>query len=351
MSPTTNMCQYQGCQQRTERRGYPLCRNHYQQSQTGQIELCPSCWETYKPSRYSICQDCHRSSNQNRRSQGERSQPDPPALPSAPDRLLRKIEQVRRIITEIPESVGDSERATEMFCVIPIVNGLGWDTDSPYDVVPQQRIPQGRGRTDLKVDFAIYLNGEPVVFIEVKRHSDYYEPEWAEQLRKYTDHMDSGYGVLTNGQTWMIHTVDGGQAEHDSTVDIVNEIEKAAGDLNKFLSKDALVARPPTRSREHSRQSSWPTPTKPTSRPQPLTDQVLRERLTDYRNYVSNQNGIPAYAVFSNRTIENIVSARPDNMSQLGGVPGIGARTLERHGASILEIMGNTEEPDDDLPW
>ena len=176
-------------------------------------------------------------SNQNRRNQGEWPQPDPQALPSALDRLLRKIESVKRVITENPQSVRDSERATEMFCVIPIVSGLGWDVESPQDIVPQQRIPQGRRRADLRVDFAMQINGVPVVFVEVKRHSDYYNPEWDQQLRKYADYMESGYGVLTNGQTWMTYTVDGDQTTHISTVDIIKEKEEAAAHLHKYLSK------------------------------------------------------------------------------------------------------------------
>ncbi len=351
MVTTTNVCQYQGCGQRTERRGYHLCRNHYHQSQSGQVELCPNCRQTYKPSQYSVCQDCHRISNQNRRNQGEWPQPEPPILPSAPDRLLRKIESVRRVITENPQSVRDSERATEMFCVIPIVSGLGWDVESPQDIVPQQRIPQGRRRADLRVDFAMQINGVPMVFVEVKRHSDYYSPEWDEQLRKYTDYMESGYGVLTNGQTWMTYTVGGNQTTHISTVDIVKEKEEAADHLHKCLSKEVLAARTPIQASERSPQSSWPTPANPPARPCPLSDQALRERLTDYRNQVSRQNGVPGYMVFSNRTIENIISVRPDNMTQLGEVSGIGARTLEQHGALILEIMGRNTEEADDLPW
>lgn len=351
MSVTTNICQFQDCQQRTERRGYDLCRNHYHQSQQGQVELCPNCRETYKPSQYSICQDCHRISNQNRRNQGEWPQPDPPALQSALDRLLRKIERVRRIITENPQSVLDSERATEMFCVIPIVSGLGWDIESPQDIIPQRRMTQGRGRADWKVDFAMQVEGIPVVLIEVKRYSgDYYDPEWDQQLRKYTDYMESGHGVLTNGQKWMIYTVDGGQAKHISTVDIVNEGKEAAAHLNKFLSKEALVARSQTQVSQPSPQPGWPTPTNPTSRSRPLSDQALRELLTNYRNHVSRRNSIPGYMVFSNKTIENIISARPGNISQLGKVSGIGARTLEQHGVHILEIMSRNEDSDNS-PW
>ena len=237
-----------------------------------------------------------------------------------------------------------------MFCVVPIVNGLGWDTESPQDIVPQQRISQGRGRTDLRVDFAMQINGVPIVFVEVKRHNDDYNPEWDKQLRRYTDHMESGYGVLTNGQTWMTYTVHGGQATHISTVDILDDTENAAARLHEFLSKDILISRPPTQARERSPRIGWPAPAGPRSRSHPLSDETIRKLLTDYRKQVSRENAMPTYMVFSNKTIENIISVRPDNMTQLGKVSGIGVRTLQQHGARILEIIGGNTEDADDLP-
>ena len=362
MPPIASVCQYQDCDQTTQRRSHHLCRSHFYQASDGLIDTCSECREVYKPEQYPICRNCYRSGSQPRQSQNEWPLPAAPSEPSRPSHLMDAIVGVRQIITNDPASIKDNERATEKFCIEPILEGLGWDTKSPSEFFPQQRVSRGRGRRFKRVDFALRINDSPVVFIEVKKHSPEYKDAWDEQLRGYAAHMDSGYAALTNGQIWMIYTVRRGDAQHVSTVDIIQDPESAARDLSRHLSKHKFV-----QARESPRQTSgWPAPSSQSSAPTPLPDEELRERLRAYRNRISAQNRIPAYAVFSNRAIDGIAAARPRSARQLADVPNVGPRTVQRHGNAILAIINNgggsqpASPPDedvddyedvDDLPW
>ena len=333
MSPTARTCQYQDCDQTTQRRNHRLCRNHFYEESDGLIDTCPQCHEVYKPEQYPVCRNCYRIRSQPQPSQREWPQPTAPSESSLSPQIMDAIARVRQIITNDSASINDSERATEQFCVEPILEGLGWSTKSPTEFVPQQRVSRGRGRSFTKVDFALHINGFPIAFIEVKRHGPEYDMSWDEQLRGYTAHMDSGYAALTNGQIWMIYTVRRGDAQHVSTVDIIQDPQSAAKDLSRYLSKHKFV-----QARKTPRHAGWPTPSAQASAPA-LSEEELRERLRDYRKGISAQNRIPAYAVFSNRAIDGIAAARPRSVRQLADIPNVGPRTVQRHGKAILAIV------------
>ena len=56
MPPKT--CAFLYCTVVITRRGHKLCYEHYQEEQAGEINLCPSCGVTYKPSEYPQCRAC-----------------------------------------------------------------------------------------------------------------------------------------------------------------------------------------------------------------------------------------------------------------------------------------------------
>jgi ATP-dependent DNA helicase RecQ len=48
---------------------------------------------------------------------------------------------------------------------------------------------------------------------------------------------------------------------------------------------------------------------------------------------------VPAYVVLHDSTLAEIARRRPADLAALAGVPGIGARKLERYGAGLLEVI------------
>ncbi len=61
-------------------------------------------------------------------------------------------------------------------------------------------------------------------------------------------------------------------------------------------------------------------------------------RLREWRLAVSKEQGVPAYVVFSDATLQAIAAARPASRGELAGIPGVGAVKLDRYGAAVLEL-------------
>jgi ATP-dependent DNA helicase RecQ len=66
---------------------------------------------------------------------------------------------------------------------------------------------------------------------------------------------------------------------------------------------------------------------------------ALWARLRAWRTEVAKKHGIPAYVVFHDATLTELVRLRPQTESELGQLPGIGARKLESYGGDLLEIL------------
>ncbi len=72
------------------------------------------------------------------------------------------------------------------------------------------------------------------------------------------------------------------------------------------------------------------------SRPNP--SDPFFSRLREWRLAISREQGVPAYVVFSDATLQSIADTRPTSRAQLAGVPGVGAVKLDRYGAAVLEL-------------
>jgi superfamily II DNA helicase RecQ len=63
------------------------------------------------------------------------------------------------------------------------------------------------------------------------------------------------------------------------------------------------------------------------------------ERLKAWRLAQARSQGVPAYVVFSDRTLEALIALRPDTEEALLRVPGIGPAKLEAYGDQILALV------------
>ena len=50
---------------------------------------------------------------------------------------------------------------------------------------------------------------------------------------------------------------------------------------------------------------------------------------------------MPAYVILHDATLIEIARRQPHDLPALSGIPGIGARKLERYGAALLEAVVN----------
>ena len=86
---------------------------------------------------------------------------------------------------------------------------------------------------------------------------------------------------------------------------------------------------------------SFTRPRPPTSEPaEALTpeQQALDHRLREWRKTESEKLNLPLFFVLASTTLRSIVLARPQNLSQLKTIPGLGHEKIEKFGAGILEI-------------
>jgi superfamily II DNA helicase RecQ len=68
-------------------------------------------------------------------------------------------------------------------------------------------------------------------------------------------------------------------------------------------------------------------------------DDGLRERLREWRRGKAQEQGVPAFVVMHDTTLDGVCRVRPRSPGELRGVAGIGEKKLERYGAEILEVL------------
>jgi DNA helicase-2/ATP-dependent DNA helicase PcrA len=72
-------------------------------------------------------------------------------------------------------------------------------------------------------------------------------------------------------------------------------------------------------------------------------DDPLFARLRIWRQAIAKDQSVPAYVVFTDATLQAIAARRPASRAQLADVPGVGAVKLDRYGAAVLEICGQSQ--------
>ncbi|MGW0392593.1 ATP-dependent DNA helicase UvrD2 [Streptomyces sp. NPDC003042] len=77
-------------------------------------------------------------------------------------------------------------------------------------------------------------------------------------------------------------------------------------------------------------------------------DEGLYERLREWRAVQSKAQGLPAYCVFTDKTLMAIAEATPAEEGELSMISGVGGRKLERYGADVLAICAGQEPGGED---
>lgn len=94
----------------------------------------------------------------------------------------------------------------------------------------------------------------------------------------------------------------------------------------------------------HAAGSRAAVAAEPLAPKEPL-DPLLVDRLRSLRTRLAKELELPAYVVFSNKTLDAIARARPSSAVELLGVSGIGPNRLEAYGEHILAaVRGDSDE-------
>ncbi|MCL4122383.1 UNVERIFIED_CONTAM: hypothetical protein GTU68_024278 [Idotea baltica] len=74
-------------------------------------------------------------------------------------------------------------------------------------------------------------------------------------------------------------------------------------------------------------------------------DAPLLSALKAKRRALAEAARVPAYVIFTDRTLIEMAETRPDNLDAMAGISGVGAKKLERYGTTFLEVITGATEP------
>ena len=70
-------------------------------------------------------------------------------------------------------------------------------------------------------------------------------------------------------------------------------------------------------------------------------DVALWEALRERRRQLAEEQGVPPYVIFHDRSLQEMCITLPKNLSQFSEVVGVGDRKLEKYGASFLQVIND----------
>lgn len=104
---------------------------------------------------------------------------------------------------ELKEHIA-TEEATKMSLVAPFFQILGYDIFNPSEFCPEFTADIGIKKGE-KVDYAILINGTPIILIEVKSIGKNLDKH-SSQLFRYYSATNARFAILTNGLTYRLYT-------------------------------------------------------------------------------------------------------------------------------------------------
>lgn len=73
-------------------------------------------------------------------------------------------------------------------------------------------------------------------------------------------------------------------------------------------------------------------------------DVPLFNMLRDWRNELGKREGLPPYMIFTNRQLASIVATRPESLTKLTEIEGIGKVKTDKYGKDVLKIVAQPSE-------
>ena len=110
-----------------------------------------------------------------------------------------QIELFSKRVAEIKGNI-HTEEATKTSIILPFFQFLGYDVFNPYEFVPEYTADAGIKKGE-KVDYAIMINGEPIILVEAKPVNTELTTKHINQLIRYFSVTKSKFAILTNGVT------------------------------------------------------------------------------------------------------------------------------------------------------
>lgn len=118
--------------------------------------------------------------------------------------LIDQLKELALRITKIKDTI-QTEEATKNALIMPFIQILGYNVFDPTEVTPEIVADVGLKKGE-KVDYAILMEGKPIMLFECKRSGGDLNINHASQLFRYFHVTEARFGVLTNGITYRFFT-------------------------------------------------------------------------------------------------------------------------------------------------
>ncbi len=71
-------------------------------------------------------------------------------------------------------------------------------------------------------------------------------------------------------------------------------------------------------------------------------DKIIISKLKQYRNKIAEENSIPRYLVFNNKTLKDLIIKKPKSSIELESISGLGKSKINKYGDDLLKIISDT---------
>lgn len=146
-------------------------------------------------------------------------------------------------ITERKQHI-HNEEMTKQALIIPFLQVLGYDVFNPLEVMPEYVTDIGRKKGE-KVDYAVFKNGNPIMFIEAKLVGDHLKNHGIQLARYFNATPEVRFALLTNGTEYKFYTdLDRNNVMDDYSfikVDITNLTDVDIEILSRFRKEEFVT--------------------------------------------------------------------------------------------------------------
>ena len=106
-------------------------------------------------------------------------------------------------------------------------------------------------------------------------------------------------------------------------------------------SRPVLRGEQPLQLRKLSRKSKAKKRERKTNRFADTTNSELWEALRNRRQQLADEKGVPAYMIFHDATLAEMLENRPETLDQFSNISGVGERKLKEYGEEFLTVLRN----------
>ncbi|MGV8125839.1 MAG: type I restriction endonuclease [Methanothrix sp.] len=149
------------------------------------------------------------------------------------------IDSMRDLALRIPKQCTgiQTEEATKTAFIMPFIAALGYNVFDPTEVTPELVADVGTKKGE-KVDYAILINGKPMILFECKWCGSDLDQEHTSQLYRYFSVTAARFGVLTNGIVYRFYSDLEDKNKMDAKpfleLDLLNLKEPVVEEVKKF---------------------------------------------------------------------------------------------------------------------